>query len=115
MITSLDIGENPVMVYPFGQNCRKARHKGEVMGPQCQQGGGEAVLAKLSSLWHLDGKNQQRYGDSEDAVAERLNSHCFTLCKCLCHLFPLLLIFFSPFISRRSCAGIIRKILCNFC
>ena len=74
MVTFLDKGENPMMVYPLGKNRGEARHKGEVMRPQCQQSGKKiAADTEVGSIGYLNGKNQQRDGDGENAIAECFN------------------------------------------
>jgi hypothetical protein len=103
MITSLDKSENTVMVYPLGKDRGKARREGEVMRPLCQQSGTETTgCMKLGSPWHLDAKNQQSYGNGENAIAERLNSPGFFSIRHLRHFSPLSLDFHEGTFRRAA-------------
>jgi hypothetical protein len=81
MITFLDKSENSMMVYPHGEDRCETRQEGEVMGPQGQQSRTESACTKIRNFGHLDGQGQQSYSDSENAIAEGLNSPCFFFIK----------------------------------
>jgi hypothetical protein len=59
-----------VVIHPFDQNDEEAHQERDVRRPQRAQAGPEAAVA----VWDADLENEQRDGDGEHTVAERLDA-----------------------------------------